>query len=107
VKRATISISSGTSQDIVAAVTGYRIRVLNIALLSDTAGTFTFKSNTTGITGAMPVAANGGFVASDGAQSLEGPRGLFETASGEKLNLTFSTSANVGGFLTYILVYGG
>lgn len=106
-KTAIISISGGTSADIVAAVQDKRIRVINVTVLTNTAGTIKFCSGNTpnDITGAMPVAANGGFSASSSLRTASGEFApLFETASGEKLSIVSSVSANVGGFLTYVLV---
>lgn len=106
-KTAVISISAGTSADIVAAVPNKRIRVIGVTVLTNTAGTLKFCSGTgpTDITGAMPCAANGGFSATSSLRTASGEFApLFETAAGEKLSIVSSVSANVGGFLTYVLV---
>ena len=100
---ATISIVSGTTQAVVAAVPNRKIRVLNYTLISDTAGTYKFQSASTDITGAIPVAANGGASPNGHGALPDGQIGLFETAAGEALNLVFSTTANIGGHLAYQL----
>lgn len=90
--------TAGTSDTIVAAISGKRIRVLNYVLLATSASTATWKSNTTAISGVLPVGAYGGAV---GPFS---PAGHFQTAIGEALKLDQGSSANVQGHLTYTLI---
>ena len=97
VQKAVISVGADATAAVVAATTGKRIYVISYVMLSTAAGTLTWKSNTTAISGAFPVAANGGVGAS------HNPHGNFWTEAGEALNLTTAT-ATAYGHLTYCLV---
>lgn len=96
------SISGATSGDntVVAAVSGKRIRVLSVALITTTATTVAFESGASGtaLTGDMPLAANGGFVLPFNAA------GWFQTASGSLLNMELGGAIQTSGMLTYIEV---
>lgn len=92
-----VNVSSGTTE-LVAGVSGSKIRVLGYVLSATGALAVTFKSAVTALTGAMPAAANGVI---PGSYS---PVGHFETADGEALNLT--TTGDVDGHLVYQLVKG-
>ncbi len=81
---------------IVAAVTGKRIRVINYVLTAAGVVSVTFRSGTTALTGAMPLAANGG-ISVAGAQ----PGFWLQTAAGEALNLSLSAAVQVSGHITY------
>jgi hypothetical protein len=95
---ALISESTAATNDLVAAVTGKKIRVLSYVLnAAGGANTITFKSASTAISGAMDVGDNVSLVADCAS-------GLFETAKGEALNLTQSGATLVAGHLTYVLV---
>jgi hypothetical protein len=88
---------SGSGGDLVAAVTGYKIRVLALFMTNVTAsGTAKFQSaGSSDLTGAMSFPANGQLVLPfSGA-------GLFETAAGAKLNLVLSSAGQVSGGLVY------
>lgn len=104
---AAISIAAGTTQTVVAAQSGRKIRVVNYTVISDTAGTYKFQSynadttTATDLTGAIPVAANGGASPTGAGLQADGLMGLFETLPGESLRIVFSTTANVGGHLAY------
>lgn len=93
-----ISAAAGAQTEIVAASTGNKIRVLGYVATCETAtGTFKFESASTAKTGVMTIADNGNIV------SGYAPTGLFETASGEALNITTVSSA-IEGHLIYTLV---
>ena len=93
-------IDHATSGDntIVAAVTGKKIRVLAITLVSAGTVTARFESGAggTALTGQMTLAVNSGFSISCGQL------GCFETAAGSLLNLELSGAVSVDGFLTYM-----
>ena len=93
------SISTSASADLVAAVAGKRIRVLDIVLVAAGAVTAQLQSNaTTNLTGAMSLITGVplGFSASQ--------FGLFQTGVGEKLNLVLGGAVQISGFLVYVLV---
>lgn len=96
VKRAVISAAAAADNTIVAAVSGKRIVLLGLFLVSTSANGLTLKSDSTAISGAMAVAANGTLVlpVSD--------RGYVETAVGEALKLALSGATQVSGAVTYI-----
>lgn len=86
----------GGSADIVAAVSGKKIRVMSVVLVMDGAGTATWRSGgTTALSGAMSFAANGGY-------SVSSPFGIMQTAKGEKLDIVLT--ANARGHITYVEV---
>jgi hypothetical protein len=95
-------IDAATSGDntLVAAVSGKKIRVLQLFLVSSGTVATRFESGAggTALTGQMNLIANTGY-------SLPySPVGLFETAAGELLNLELSGAVSVDGSLTYIEV---
>lgn len=94
---AVISASS-TDNTLVAANANARIRVHSLFIVATAALTATFKDGTggTAITGAMPLAANGGVVLP------YNPEGWFITSKNTLLSLNLSTSSAFGG-LTYSL----
>lgn len=98
VKRVAIDNASNGDNTLVAAVTGKKIRVLSIVLISTGAVTVRFESGASGtaLSGQMALAANVGF------SSGYSPVGHFETAAGELLNLELSGATSVDGFLTYL-----
>ena len=104
VKYAAIS-GSGTTT-LVAAVTGRSICVLSFLVTGTESGTMTFKSNTTGITGAINLGISGGMSGADTISPLVGPYnpdGHFQTTSGEALKITAS-AGTASGYLSYIEV---
>ncbi len=94
--------NGGSSGDttVVSGVTGKVIVVTSFWLVAAGATTVTFKSASTEITGGAAIAANGGV-------SAHGDFGLFETASGEDLNLNSSAAASVGGSMAYYFKEAG
>lgn len=95
-----ILINKTATGDLVALVSGKKIRVTNVFLMCSAALTVTFTSGTgpTSITGPIPIAANGGF-----APGFD-PTGHFETAAGEKLAMTISGTGTAAGWLNYVEV---
>lgn len=97
-KFAAIAASSSGANEIVAAVTGKKIKVL--AYLLSAAGSVNAKWQraSTDITGLHYMVAN------SQVPSPFSPVGLFETASGEALNLNLSVGVAVGGYVVYVEV---
>lgn len=91
----------GTTDTIVAAVPGKRIRVLAYVIGCGEAGAnaLGFASNVTPLTGTMETT-----VESPGVAAAFCPVGHFETAPGEPLVLGQTTSAAAQGHLTYCLI---
>lgn len=97
--RAKIDVTS--SGDIVAAVAGKAIRVLEWMLTGTTAGSVKWQSGATSdLTGVIPTGANGG------AAPGFSPIGNFQTVVGEKLNLVLSGTGQTGGYVNYQLLGG-
>jgi hypothetical protein len=101
IKRAFANVSaSQTDSEIVAAVTGRRIRVLAVVLLCGaTATTITFNSKGSGagtaITFQFQNAANSGAVLGDNE------KGWFETSLSEALTVTTGTGSTTGVQVVY------
>jgi hypothetical protein len=96
-KFASVTVAADATGALVAAVTGYKIRVLAILInqAASSNATLQFKSATTAITGVLTNMS--------GALYLVlpfNPAGWFETASGEALNLLTADRA-VGGCVVY------
>lgn len=87
--------SSGANQ-LVAAATGAKYRVLQVAVVATTAVSVKFQSGTTDITGTFPLGANGGVVLP------YNEHGWFETAAGEALNINLSGAVSTGVQIQYI-----
>lgn len=99
-KFAKIDAASSGDNTLVAAVTGKKIRVLALVLVSAGTVTARFESAAggTALTGQMTLAVNTGFVLPFN------PLGWFETVAAELLNLELSGAVSVDGCLTYIEV---
>jgi hypothetical protein len=95
------SQSTAATHAVVAAKPGYRIKVLGIVLSSAGTVTGTFQSASTAL---FPVyfVAGKNFIAVPGSR-LDTPT-LFESVSGEALNITLSDAIAVGGFVLYVYV---
>lgn len=91
------SVAITDTADIVAAVTGSRIRVRSIFLVASGACTAIFKSGTggTALTGTIKLQDSGGFVLP------ENTGGWMQTAATTALNITLSTPTTVGGCIVY------
>jgi hypothetical protein len=101
VRKAVIDHASSGDNTIVAAVPGFKIRVLSLFLLSAGTVNVRFESGASGtaLTGQMNLVANTGFALG------YNPFGWFDdTAPGTLLNLELSGAVSVDGALTYALV---
>jgi len=100
VKFAVIDSASSGNNEIIAAKTGTKFRVLSYALVSAGSVNTRFESSADGtaLTGQM------NFVANTGICCSHNPLGWFETKKGESLNLELSAAVSVDGHLTYIEV---
>lgn len=96
-KHAAIDAATSGDNTIVAAVTGKRIRVLALTLVSAGAATARFESAAGGdaLTGQMTLAA------STVLTLPFNPVGWFETDAGELLNLELSAAVSVDGCVVY------
>lgn len=97
-KFAIISESNSGSNEVVAAVTGKKIRILSYAFVSSGTVNAKWQSASNDISGLMY------FIANTGISAGYNPKGHFQTAAGEALNLNLSGSVAVGGHITYIEV---
>ncbi len=93
-----ISVSASGANEIVAAEAGVIVRVIGFYMSAAGAVTATWKSASTGLTGAMSMITGVplGAVAPPGYPN---DQCLFATAPGEALNLTLSGAVAVGGFV--------
>ena len=99
-KFAALNLDASGDQSVVAAVTGKKIRVLEIFMSGSTDdGTILFESGTdTALTGLIPFDVS---VPSLNNWHLKAPHGLFETAAGEALTATCAT-VTVDGWVKYV-----
>lgn len=100
IKYAKIDASSSGNNTLVNAVVSKKIRVISLFLITASAVTTKIQSGAGGtdLTGAVPNAANGGFVLSANVY------GWFETAANTLLNLNLGGAVNAAGSLSYIEV---
>lgn len=96
-KYAVVNATSAGNTQVVAAVTGKKIRVVAYAVVSNDDVVVKFRSGTTDITGGMRLVQGGGI-----AHAFEG--GLFQTTVGAALNINLSANAQVGGYVVYLEV---
>ncbi len=103
VKFADVAAAAGATTEVVAAVTGKKIRVRHLAITPDETGGSThlamqWRSAATALTGRMLVINDTVFIDSN----IEG---IFETAAGEALNLNLTAgSSNGEGYVQYVEV---
>ncbi len=95
-----ISAASSGNNTLLAAVTGYKIRVLSYTLVAAGTVTAAFQSGATGtaLTGTMTLIAGVPLVV-----DLQ-REGHFETAVSTLLNLSLGGATQVSGFCTYCLI---
>jgi hypothetical protein len=98
IKFASISASSSGDNQIVALVATKKLKVLSCALVANGTVSVKWRSNTTDISGAMPLVVNSGFVL---PASAPGMGHYFETAAGEALNINLSGNIAVAGHISY------
>lgn len=94
-------INRNTSGELVAAVTGKRIRVLSYLFSMAVATTVRFDSATTALTGAMTTIAGQPFVSPSPINLPGGSVGQFQTEPGEALNVTLGAGQQISGHLVY------
>lgn len=83
------------SADLITAVANTKLRIMSLAVSADAACTIQFQTNaTTDISGTFHIPANGTI-------SMSSELGLFESGSGEKINVVQVGTANVGLTLSY------
>jgi hypothetical protein len=97
-KFAKIDLAASGDSTIVAAIAGYKIRVLSYVFGVGNTQQVKWKSGSTDLSGAMPFAQYGGITVP------VSQFGQFETASGEALVLNAGNSNQVSGHLTYVEV---
>lgn len=96
---AAISASTSGDNTVVAATSGFRIRVIKCSYVCASAVVVTWKSSVAGaISGPESYAANGGM------SEPYCPAGIMQTAIGEGLVINLGGNVSVGGKMTYILV---
>lgn len=83
-------VDLAASGDIVAAAAGKKYRLLALYAISASAVNLTLRSNTTALSGVMPVA--------QGITLPFNPEGWVETVAGEALNALLSGSVQLSGF---------
>ncbi len=95
-----IDAAGSGDNEIIALSAGKKLRVLSYTLVASGAVNAQWESSTAGnfLSGSMNFAANGG------VSAAFCPFGLFETVSGESLNLILSAATSVDGHLTYVEV---
>jgi len=94
------SSANADSADLVAAVTGAKIRVMSMIVSMASGGTYKLQTGaTTDITEAVTTAAGQLFVVWP-----YNPMGWCETAAGEKLNLVLSSAIATSVMITYVLI---
>lgn len=98
VKRVALTASTSGDTNLVAAVVGKKIRVLNVILMANGTVNVKFRTADTDITGLLYLVANTGFA--PGYNNT----GHFETGVGEPLDINLSGAVAVGGWLSYIEV---
>jgi len=98
-KFAIIQEASSGDNEVVAAVTGKKIRVLAYNFMSNGAVNAKWRSGTTDISGLSYMDAAG-----KGKVAPFNPVGWFETAAGAALNLNLSGAVAVGGECVYVEV---
>lgn len=96
VKFARIDTAALGATQLVAAVAGKKLRVLNFHLIAAGAVNVSLRSAANPITGAYPLVANAGLAPNGGGF------GLCETAAGEALNINLSAAVQVSGAIAYV-----
>lgn len=94
-------IDRATSGEIVAAVSGKRIRVLSYLFSVATTTTVRFDSASTALTGAMTANAGVPFNAPQGPNTQQGAMGVLQTERGEAFNVTLGAAVQISGHLLY------
>ena len=98
VKHAKIATADSGATVIVAAVTGYKIKVCHVNVTASNAVNVKWQSASTDLTGLAYLTQYSGY---ETAFCPPAFGCLFETAVGEALNINLSGAIAVGGFITY------
>ena len=98
VQRVKIDSALSGANLLVAAVADKKIKVLAVFLIASAEVNVIFKSDTTAISGTIPLTTNSGFVL---PSPLIQEHHWMETAVGKALNLTLSDAISVGGCMLY------
>lgn len=100
VKRAAISGATSGDNTLVAAVSGKKIRVISMFLITAGAVDIRFEDGAggTALTGVMSFPANGGIALDDNET------GWFETSAATLLNMELGAAVQVSGAITYVEV---
>lgn len=93
-----VNIAAGAQTEVIAAVTGKKIRVLAAHLAADQDGTFKFIEGTTDLSGVFPIGLE---TAGDPAWRFESRWGIVETSVGEGLDIT-TVTCTLDGILVYV-----
>jgi len=101
VKFATIAATASGDTEVVAAVSGRKIKVLSFYYVTDAATNIRFRSATNSIAGSGLLRWG---AADNGIAPGYSPVGYFIGSTGEALNINLSANANVDGGVTYIEV---
>ena len=91
---AKIDVSGSGDTTIVALVTGKKIRVVSLVVVSAASVVATFKSDSTSISGPLSLELGE-------RMETSAPWGCFETAAGEALVLNLSGAVQCSGWLSY------
>lgn len=103
-KYAIVNHNTDGDNEIIAAVTGKRIKVLHYVISSDQNVDVLFKSgSSTDLTGPLYLGAHGHIEAGYGSGTPAGLVALFETAQGQALVLDINGAKTVGGHITYLV----
>lgn len=104
VQRAVINCGSSGDNQLVAAVTGKKIKVLGVVLFPAGNVSIRFESGAggTALTGVMPLNGDSGMKDRLILPTVSVGMHHFETAEGESLNLELSGAVDVDGFLLYV-----
>jgi hypothetical protein len=100
IQYAAISASNSGDNTLVTAVSGKKIKVQSYVIVAVGTVSVTFKSNSTSLSGAMPLVVNSGIAA---APTKPTAGSWFQTASGEALVLNLSDAIAVTGHFSYYL----
>ena len=100
VQNAAIVASASGDNSVVAAVADKKINVLAYVLVAGGAVSVKWRRGTTDLTGALPLAANGGLVVPAPGEDGEC---WFSTAKNEALQINLGAAIAVGGHVLYYL----
>lgn len=103
-KTAVISIASSGANTIISAPgAGKYIAIDHINLVVTTAVAVTFKSGTTALSGAYPLATQQSLALEN---TVQAQKGIITCADNEAFNITLGSAVQVSGFVRYRIVNG-